>query len=47
MAWKHNLKKTFVNGFKTYSIFSSTDGSDTLGRVAVKKLGTVTTSAER
>lgn len=47
MAWKHDLKKTSVKGFKTYSIFSSTDGSDMLGRVTVKKLGTVATSVRK
>jgi hypothetical protein len=47
MAWKHNLKKAFVKEFKMYSIFNSTDGSDMLGRITVKKFGMVAASVRK
>jgi len=47
MAWKHNLKKAFVKGFKMYSIFSSTDGSEMFGRMTAKKMGMVAASVRK
>jgi len=47
MARKHNLKKAFVKGFNMYSVFSSTDGSDMLGRMTMMKLGMVAASVRK